>query len=290
MKFGMLGLAMLLSGVVGCPAIAEELAPSTSWTLDYADDSCALRRVFVQGNDQIFLEFRRFSPGLTLQTTIGSNRMTARNPARIRYRFGDDGEWRSADGFSLDLNDDWKSGVLFTQMLVSDDEAEAIDEALVTESEWRSIEQPVAARTTTFDVKGAFSKDLDLRLGSLGAPIAALNDCVDELMTHWGIDVEAHKTLTRNAEPVDMRAASRMVGYPPLMAARSMPGLVNVRLAIDETGKVTDCHIQMPLSDPQFEQSSCDDIRHAFEFIPALDKTGKPIASYWVTRVVFHMN
>ena len=43
----------------------------------------------------------------------------------------------------------------------------------------------------------------------------------------------------------------------------------------------------MPLSDPAFEESSCADIQHAFEFEPALDKDGKPMPSYWTTRVVF---
>lgn len=119
--------------------------------------------------------------------------------------------------------------------------------------------------------------------------MTALHDCVDELVTHWGIDVEAHKTLTRPALPIDMAAAASMVGYPPKMLRQRMPGLVNVRLAIDEAGRVTACHIQMPLSDPEFAASSCADIQHAFEFEPALDKDGKPIASYWVTRVVFQI-
>jgi len=78
-----------------------------------------------------------------------------------------------------------------------------------------------------------------------------------------------------------------MMDYPPAMLRKSMPGLVNVRLAIDEAGRITACHIQMPLSDPAFEESSCADIQHAFDFEPALDKDGKPIASYWITRVVF---
>jgi TonB family protein len=95
--------------------------------------------------------------------------------------------------------------------------------------------------------------------------------------------------LTRPAVPLDFAAASSMVGYPPKMLRRAMPGLVNIRLAIDESGRVTACRIQMPLSDPEFESSSCADIQHAFEFEPALDKDGKPIASYWITRVHFEI-
>ena len=62
-----------------------------------------------------------------------------------------------------------------------------------------------------------------------------------------------------------------------------------MRLDVDETGGITACHIQMPLSDPAFEESSCADIQHALDFDPALDKDGKPIASYWVTKVYFQI-
>jgi hypothetical protein len=106
-------------------------------------------------------------------------------------------------------------------------------------------------------------------------------------MTHWSIDIEAHKTLTRRPVPIDMAAAASMIDYPPKMLRQNMPGLVHIRLAIDERGRITGCHIQMPLSDPVFEETSCADIQHAFEFEPALDKDGKPIASYWLTSVRF---
>jgi hypothetical protein len=80
-----------------------------------------------------------------------------------------------------------------------------------------------------------------------------------------------------------------MMDYPPEMLRRGMPGLVNIRLAIDDAGRITACHIQMPLSDPSFEESSCADIQHALDFDPALDKDGKPIASYWITKVHFSL-
>jgi hypothetical protein len=45
----------------------------------------------------------------------------------------------------------------------------------------------------------------------------------------------------------------------------------------------------MPLSDPEFAEASCADIEHAFEFEPALDKDGKPVASYWLTTIRFQL-
>ena len=89
------------------------------------------------------------------------------------------------------------------------------------------------------------------------------------------------------AAPVNLPDVSRMIDYPPKMAREGMQGVVNIRLAVDETGLVTSCHIQMPLSDPAFEETSCADIQHELDFDPALDRDGKPIASYWITKVRF---
>ena len=129
-----------------------------------------------------------------------------------------------------------------------------------------------------------------LQTGSLAAPMEALNLCVDELMGHWGIDLEAHKTLTRPALPINLPKVARLVKYPPRMQRAGMPGAVNVRLSIDEQGGITGCHIQMPISDPTFEESSCAALQRSLKFGPALDKDGKAVASYWITTVIFKMD
>jgi len=279
-----------------CPVAAQDdrgLAPSAAWIIDYADDSCALRRMFGEGEDQAYVEFRRFQPGLNLQATVASKRMTARNPARFRYRFGEAGEWHEGGGNTLAMANGF-SGVLFTPVLVHLPEYEKLRDPLeryayLRSIDWQEVEKSSAAAAGTITLRGAFRDTLTLQLGSLEKPIAALNACIEELTSHWGIDVDAHKSLTRPAVPVNLHETARMIDYPPQMIRQSMPGVVNIRLAIDERGRVSGCHIQMPLSDPAFEETSCADIQHALEFDPALDKDGNPIASYWITRVVFEL-
>jgi len=297
MDFRWLALGIALGGSTASPLLAADdrlaLAPSSPWTIDYAADSCALRRTFGSGKEQAFLEMRRFAPGWGLQTTIASSRAGARFDRNVRYRFTDDAEWQYPGlGLAVTLDNGLK-GAIVEPPLVELPELEAIEDdaeraAYFSAIDFRAIERQQAAAIDSLSVRG-LGREFTLQLGKLEAPIGALQDCVDELTTHWNIDVEAHKTLTRKATPVNWRAGSRMLDYPPRMAREGMPGLVNVRLAIDETGKITGCSIQMPLSDPAFEESSCDDIQHAFDFDPALDKDGKPIASYWITRVVFRL-
>jgi hypothetical protein len=283
--------ALLLAiAATALPAAAKDswvLAPSAPWTIDYADDSCALRRMFGTGSDQVFLELRRFGPGVGTYAIVSSNRFRARKPPRFRYRFGEQGDWR--DVYGLGVSGDGFSGVIFSSSLVPlpamQDAAER--ETYLRVTDLTGVERERAAAVDTFYLDGAFGRDLQLQTGSLAAPMRALNECVDELVTHWNIDIEAHKTLTRPPAPIDLAAAARMIDYPPKMLRQNMPGLVHIRLAIDEKGRITECHIQMPLSDPVFEETSCADIQHAFEFEPALDKDGNPIASYWLTSIRF---
>lgn len=293
-----LAILALMSSAIACPAFAGDspgLAPSSDWTLVYDDDSCALRRMFGSGDNEAYLEMRRFAPDSGLQVIVASKKLKARDLRTFRYRLGDETDWRETRGLKLTL-DNGLGGVVFgTDLIDSPDTLDDRERELYLWSiDWRTMEREAAIRTDSIAVQGVTVRnlrrgELTLQLGSLEAPMAALNECIDELLTHWDIDVEAHKTLTRPALPIDLSESSSMIGYPPKMVRQRMPGLVNIRLAIDETGRVTACRIQMPLSDPEFEASSCADIQHAFSFEPALDSDGKPIASYWTTRVQFQI-
>lgn len=210
-----------------------------------------------------------------------------------RFRFGD-ADWEKIDNplyayFAEDFE-----GVIFRHSLIElpidEDESPEAWSRFYQENDVPALEADAGGKIESVTVARAFRDDIVLKTGPLKQPLLALNSCIDELLNHWGIDVAAHKTRSRSALPLDPERAARMVGYPPKMLARSLPGLVNVRLEIDEAGRVTDCHIQMPLSDPEFEESSCADIQHAFEFDPALDKEGQPMKSYFVTSVRFQIS
>lgn len=294
MKVALLVLAAATLPFFGSPLRAEDaLAPSGPWAIDYDTDSCALRRWFGNADDPVYLEFRRFGPGLGLQTTIASRHMSDRAHRNIRYRFNDEGDWLVPGlGFSVILDDRFK-GVLFEPSFVDLSELDSIEDEAERAAYLRSIDVSAIERERAAGVKTITLRrtggEMTLQLGNFEAPIAALQGCIEELTTHWDIDADAHKTLTRRAAPVNLPDVSRMLDYPPRMVRQSMPGVVNVRLAVDEQGVVTACHIQMPLADPAFAESSCADIRHEIDFDPALDESGMPIASYWITKVVFQI-
>ncbi len=122
-------------------------------------------------------------------------------------------------------------------------------------------------------------------------PLAALSTCIDELMTHWGIDIEKHKKLSRSVVP-DGNPGRWIKGndYPTDMLHQRQPALVQFRLSVDETGAVTGCHIQKTTRPKEFDDAVCKSLTRRANFLPALDENGKPIKSFYRNTVRFQIH
>lgn len=273
------------------------LEPSSKWELDYSNDSCALRRMFSDGEKRVQVEMRRFSPGSSMQVSVLSDGWKmARQQFRyepVEFRFEPAVAWRNAQSVLFARFGKEFEGVIFSSQIVPSPieegrEAKEDDRPELSPAEIAARDTKAWAEATAFTIKGAFKDVLTLNTGSMLASHFAMSGCIDELLTHWGIDVAAHRTLSRPAKPQDMDAlVKRVVGdYPMKMLARGMNGIVRVRLSVDSAGNVSQCHIQLEIADPEFEKSACEQMSPS-KFEPALDKDGNPIASYWVTTVIY---
>lgn len=122
------------------------------------------------------------------------------------------------------------------------------------------------------------------------APLAALGKCIDNLLTHWGIDVEKHKTLKREAKPAESPDRWVVTGdYPRKMLDAGQPAIVNFRLSVGADGVPTGCHIQSTTRPKEFDDAVCKSVMRRASFIPALDAEGKPLASYYRNTVRFQI-
>lgn len=283
---------ILMALAADCARAADEpvvLEASSKWAVDYSDDSCALRRVFGEGTNLAQLELRRFSPGASMQVVVVTNgsKMTRR---AAQFRFEPNGAWIKSPAPVYFRNPGNFEGVIFSATVDAMPEVAALLSAPASPSTGGEDADGQWAETTGFSVKDAFNTDLTLQTGAMLKPHQAMEQCLAELLTHWGIDVEAHRTLQRRVEPKDIYEVVRRVQreYPSSMLRKGMPGIVNVRLGVDETGKVSACHIQLELSDDAFERTACKELSAA-RFEPALDKDGKPIASYWTTAIFYQI-
>jgi outer membrane biosynthesis protein TonB len=127
-----------------------------------------------------------------------------------------------------------------------------------------------------------------LETGSMRAPLAALDTCIDNLLVSWGVDVEKHKALSKQVEPLQSPGKWVVASdYPSNMLSAGQPALVNFRLSVGTDGVPTACHIQLTTRPKEFDNAVCKSVMRRARFSPALDATGQPLQSYYQNVVRF---
>jgi len=259
--------------------------------MDYAEESCALRREFGGPENRVVLQIQQFvpdSPMFSIQVVGPNLRWNNTAPDRLHLRYLPD-EAPTMLGVVLRITaGELGHGVAFHAPLNFPFFAPTADTGAVPVSqEQRNAMAARAQQITGIELRDAFTQDMTLNTRSMGAPMHGLQACLGELLTHWGIDVAAHQTLQRKAFPVDQEEWARALqrAYP-----RSVAGLnadITVRLDISADGQVAACHMQQRLGDEAFGATACTQlIRHA-RFSPAIDAQGNPIASYYIQRIMY---
>ncbi len=168
----------------------------------------------------------------------------------------------------------------------------ATREALQSSPEYSAERDQAEKEITGLFVGEAFSENLILETGEMHEPMAAMRSCLDELVTHWGVDAEEHRNLSRRVWPADYVKIVRSLrrAYPNRMQVQRQPGYIRARLDISADGAPTGCHIQAPISQPDFEREACEQLIDEGEFYPALDRNGDPIASYYTLAIAYVTN
>lgn len=279
------------------PAFAQDeeivLSGASPWNLDFAEDSCGLRRMFSDGTRSAFLEMRQFAPGLGIRFMVYSNEMEE-DVERVRYVLYPDGKPQDASGaFSITL-DDGGEGAIFNGRLVHLDYPDDLDEDEIAALPEPTPEEIAAIEnaTTGLTLLSVFDDPVRLDTGSLGPPMEAMRLCLNELMTHWGIDVEAHQTLSRRVEPYRQERWVRSVigNYPRSALVRGEQAAIHIRVIVNEEGRADSCVMQAGLGSDAFEEAACRELTRNARFLPALDAQGTPITSYWTTSIFYVIN
>lgn len=290
--------ALLLSSIAGTPAMAADddqpivFTPSSRWVADFADGRCLLNRQFKSGDRPLRLSFMGYSPTgpltLHLSTTDGFG------STGIEYRFGDRNEFNEPV-FSAATETNEFEGMIFRISLLPDlgepednsDQDESPDIAADHHALLDFAEQEAAAASydsiTIRNRKGTYV----LKTGNLGDPIKVFDHCLTNLVESWGLDVEAHRTMTRAVTVSNEKKLAEALrpNYPTQALRKGMPALVAIRLFVDETGEPTSCEIQNDMSEDIFAKEACEIFRMKGEYEPALDATGEPMKSFYATTL-----
>lgn len=268
------------------------LEPSSNWMIDYADDSCRLSRQFGTDKDTVVAIFTKFAPGEEFQLTMVGKLVELQGVTRkASVKFGP-AETEQQLKFGIgNLGNDMPALIFLDQISIA--APEEVDKKNGKKAATgKYLDLPMTAEreaaVTQLFIGRPLRRPIELELGAMDKPFAALSTCIDELLTHWGIDVAKHKSLSMPVRPAGN--PGRWVtpnDYPRGMLMKRKQAIVHFRLSVDENGKASACNIQQSTRPKAFDDAVCRALMRKAKFQPALDKDSEPIASYFRSTVVF---
>lgn len=295
--FVALFVALALGSGAGAASRGEPLrfAPSSAWHLHYAEDSCRLSRAFGEGSRTVLLTMERFRPGDAFRLVLAGHPLHRANSGdEAKLRFGPAEPEQALEflgGKVGELPALYFQGEMRIAPLTETEEElrkglERRAKAHLFKAADLEPKRAEAVEHLYFDAPRL--SPMILETGSLGAAFLALERCTDELLTHWGIDVEKHRSLSREATPTGSPGSwLQSSDYPAKAFWRGQQAVVNVRLIVDPQGLVSGCRIQQATQGDGFEEAVCRGLMRRARFEPALDAEGKPISSYYGSSVIF---
>jgi hypothetical protein len=266
-----------------------DLAPQSQWVMDYDSESCALRRLFGTPENEALLEVRQYAPGDSFDVIVASSTIPRTNQSP-QVRFEPDAKsWEPSSVILGEFGESMK-GVIFTDSLWPNSRAPDEGEA---PAPWSAADRKAREdEVTGLLVEKSFGRDLRLQTGAMHAPMEAMRACLDDLLGTWGIDVAAHKTLSRPLAPrnYDSFVHQLLERYPQSMIQMRRSAYVRVRLIVGPDGEPSSCKVQLEVRDPVFQQVACDTLMRYARFDPALDADGNTIASFYTTTIQYRVS
>jgi TonB family protein len=290
-------MSLVLAGALPAAAANEprQLSPSSSWAINYAEDSCEILRTFGEGDELIAFILTRFEPGDEFKLTlVGRALRRARLARDVSLRFGP-AENEHEFPFLMGRSDDLPAMFVGNGTRIAPHTPEEEDILEIRGNgdahEYRELSEIATARYDAIEylqIEANGAPSIRLEMEDFGAAFQASSQCLDELLTHWGIDVAQHRTLSRPVIPQgSQRQWIRPSDYPSRMLRRGEQAIVDFRLNVDTDGQVSGCHIQRSTQPVGFEEVVCDLLTRRARFEPALDSEGNPIASYYISTITF---
>ncbi|MBN9788406.1 hypothetical protein DMP17_07350 [Pseudonocardia sp. TMWB2A] len=275
-------------------AVAGEEQPvrlqsSSKWVVNYADNGCRLLRQFGAGDEMVTLIMNRYGPEDDFQMTLAGKPLRKFFGAReVLVQFGPKEQAQEKEFEEGSLGD--VPALIFSYMGVEKIEGYTVADAIARLSAPKEIAPERFAAISYLSVGKKQQAPLILETGALQKPFAALSACTDNLVESWGFDIQKEKTLQRRATPKDNYTSwIRTIDYPTDMLRAGQPAMVQFRLDVDATGAVTACHILETTRPKAFDDAVCHSMVKRANFEPAIDREGKPVASYFRRTVRFRI-
>ena len=266
----------------------ETLSPATPWHLDYSAKKCTAARVFGGGDQAVVLLLNQFGPGRGFYLSLGGKRFDRWPEGRLPIRFGPDEPTQQADYYLGNFGKSEPALLLRRSQWIGPRKKDATPELTSEDLIERDSGADRLAAVQWFEFQHLGSS-VRLATGRLDKLFGELSRCGDDLVKSWGFDPATIRTLRKFPVPLSPPKSWLNSGdYPRAALWRGARAIVNVRLNVDATGKVTACDVQQATENgAEFPKVVCDALMKRAKFEPAIDASGKPVAVYWRNTVNF---
>lgn len=285
--------SLWMSAMAGAATVPLRLEPASGWVLDYADERCSLNRRFASGDEWAHLRIDNYGSRDTFRLLIFGSAVpsTGKVAQRIKLRYNPDAEARRATSLNGRYEKDPASSFSLSFLPTTpEDKLEGpapLEWVAARMAEIKPPDPNYESRIDEIELEFWNGRKVTVVVGNMSAPLGAIRTCVDDLQKHWGLDPEREKGLSRHAAPRPTTLKAMQQHYPVSMLMSGISSYVPVRVMVDEAGQPTNCVVQVPSVQKDFKDAVCSGMADAY--VPALDRDGKPVASVFVTAVVYQI-
>jgi TonB family protein len=291
MRRTVLALAAL-PALLAAPARAEpvEIAPSSPWNVDFAEDKCRLTRTFGGEENRHFLAFQQYWPGKDAGLTIAGPALGKfRSLQRTDVRFFETQEPLRTTPFAGTVGE-YGRGVIYSSIRIAGGEPDAVNKP--DESVSGGIPQldPGEGDRVEFVELKQGGRAVRLETGPLGEAFKVLNQCTLDLLRDWGLDPEQHLTATSLPRWINQAALTRKIvaDYPSSAYSKGEQAIMRMRVIVSAEGAVESCTILKATDTERLESPACRVMQGA-RFEPARDAQGRPFRSLYVTSITYRI-
>ncbi|MCB5424980.1 hypothetical protein H0274_06915 [Altererythrobacter sp. CC-YST694] len=287
-----LALALATVPQVAAGKAPTVLSPMGPWTVDYAEERCSLIRRFGDDEKSLVLQIDSYGSPHQFRALVFGDYVPASNrpTGKISYKFTPDREYRQ-DQRAIFGKSGISNATSFLTAFSPNDISQKEYLKLSEEEVSRRMENLPKVRAEFEDATNSMTlrlvtlKEIELRLGNMVKPLAALRGCVDDLYNSWGLDPQPQHTRKRTPIPDTRSVRNVMQNYPTQMALGGKSAFLSVRVMVNEQGEAGSCIVQNENVDKAFTDAVCAGLARHFE--PALDAEGKPMSSFYQTIVTY---
>jgi TonB family protein len=272
-RHALLALLPLLASAMAPPAAPAPAAAASAdpqWSVDWADDDCALVQAAAGPGRSALRIVRTPGNGVTAVDVVNASwrRAPARHPERLTLSLEPGGRTEAETVFLRES----ELGPLL--LLFVRDEA--------------FLPTMAAARRLTVSEEGSPVAAFNLPVAAKA--VAALRACEDDGMARWGIDPKAWHAL--RTHPVPQFKVGELVtsdDYPVDALKAAETGKVIVRLAVSAEGRPTGCTIVVGSGSRALDKRTCAVYLVRARFAPASDAGGRLADGVFIAKLTWRM-